>query len=146
MSTRVSPRAELDFKTKIDAVTADDADWFTDIDTLNARGVLIVGQAGPFAYSGTNKITLTLQDSDDGTAYADVKSDMVDGAMKANGELIELKTAITAANAVFGRWAYLGKKRYLQVGVKDKGGTVSGEICVTVVLNHLRIAPVDRPS
>jgi hypothetical protein len=74
--------------------------------------------------------TVTLQDSDDGTTFAAVPSDQVQGSL----------AAVTTGSVQ--RQAYLGAKRYLRASVVVSGATTGGTVTAVVLLASGSGAPV----
>jgi hypothetical protein len=74
--------------------------------------------------------TVTLQDSDDGSTFAAVPADQVQGTLSA------------AATNTPQRQAYLGSKRYLRASVVTAGATTGGTTTAVILLAQGSGAPV----
>jgi hypothetical protein len=86
------------------------------------RSAMLIAVAGPIT-DGTH--TVTLQDSDDGTTFANV------GAQYLQGSLTPFATA--GANTVQ-RLAYLGERRYLRAVVTSATVTTGGTVGALLLL------------
>ncbi len=104
------------------------------VDTMGAgnffRSAMAVAYAGAIT-DGTH--TPSLQDSDDGTTWANVPADLLQGAFTAFA---------TASQNTVQRVAYLGSRRYLRVNVTTAGVTTGGLVGALVLLSSGSGAPV----
>ncbi|MCX4504323.1 hypothetical protein [Streptomyces anulatus] len=79
--------------------------------------------------------TITVQDSDDGTSYATVAAEYLQGTAPA---------IVAADDSKTYELGYLGRKRYLRVVSTVAGATTGGAVAALVVLSDPRVTPVVR--
>ena len=91
-------------------------------DLLNYTGALIYASIGGRTTAPTtaNYIAVKVQDSDDGTTFADVSGDVLKGVDANGAELVRINSA--HATSTFHIGSYVGFKRYIRVQI-DFGGT-----------------------
>lgn len=114
----------------------------TDIDLQGFNSCLLLVAAGLDAGTGlsaNHKFVFTLQDSADGTTYADVETaDMLDLTV-ASGVVLTID-ALDEDNTLY-KIGYVGGKRYLQL-VYTVTGTVSMPLGITLVKGNPEVSPV----
>lgn len=117
MFHRFSPKMSLDI-----AVRTADANG-AGIDLAGFEGALVLGIVGAegVTLSGTDKIELELEESDDDSTYTDVAAADMVGGEKASGGKFATFDANAEAPAVQ-PVAYVGSKRYIR-GVANFSGT-----------------------
>lgn len=116
---------------------------YTDIDLAGFNSAEIVIAVGVDAGSGlgaSHNLVYTLQDSDDGTTYANVTTEDVLGAGTITSGVILTIDSTDEDNTIY-RFGYVGGKRYLQL-VGTETGTVSCPICILVIKGD----PLDAPT
>ncbi|MEV6437241.1 hypothetical protein [Streptomyces anulatus] len=79
--------------------------------------------------------TITVEDSDDGTSYAAVAAEYLQGTAPA---------IVAADDSKTYELGYLGRKRYLRVVSTVAGATTGGAVAALVVLSDPRVTPVVR--
>lgn len=113
-----------------------------DIDLAGFNSCVILIDIGVDAGSGlggSNKLVFTLQDSDDGTTYANVETaDMLDLTV-ADGVVLTIDS--TDEDNTLYKLGYVGGKRYLQLTYTETG-TVSVPMSIILVKGHPLDAPV----
>lgn len=103
------------------------------VDVSNVNEVIVsLDVKNGITLSGTNKITVTLQESDDNSTFADVAAAEIKGGTGVVGQLIVLDADAKAIPALFG---YLGTKKYIR-GVATFAGThgTGSPIAINVML------------
>jgi hypothetical protein len=100
----------------------------TAIDTLGFNSLGFVIQTG--AVAGSGDFGVKLQDSDNGTDFADVAADQVQGDVPA-----------TLAAASVYKLGYVGFKRHVRTAITKAGGTSIG-LVVTAILGGAAQRPV----
>jgi hypothetical protein len=119
------------------AVTADVAT--SAADASKGESLTFLVNVGAFAFSETNKLTLTLQHSDvnEGTDFAAVASEDVFGG--AASGVVAVLDATDDASKIF-EVHYMGKKKFARLNIVE-GGTVSVPMAVTAVQSALKAQP-----
>ncbi len=113
------------------------------VDTAGFGSMFFSVITGAFTYTGTNKITITMQHSNtdvDGD-YVDVKAGEAynpEGGAALPAQMKVLDDAADA-NSVF-NFHYLGSKQYARL-VLTMGGTVTGIVGVNATLGHPQQLP-----
>ncbi|MFE3378347.1 hypothetical protein [Streptomyces anulatus] len=79
--------------------------------------------------------TITVEDSADGTSYATVAAEYLQGTAPA---------IVAADDSKTYELGYLGRKRYLRVVSTVAGATTGGAVAALVVLSDPRVTPVVR--
>lgn len=132
----------LEVVSVLDPIVVSATATYTDIDLQGFNSALILVSLGLDAGTGlgaSHKLVFTLQDSDDGTTYADVETaDMVDLTV-ASGVVITVD-AVGEDNSVY-KLGYVGGRRYLQL-VCTETGTVSCPMTVILVKGDPQDSPV----
>lgn len=116
---------------------------YTDIDLQGYNSCIILIDVGVDAGSGldssTNNITFTLQDSADGTSYANVETaDMIDCTVTSG---VVLTIDSTDKDNTLYKLGYVGGKRYLQL-VATEAGTCSVPMSIVVIKGNPELEPV----
>lgn len=120
-------------------VTDDNAS--TGVDTSLGGSLMFLVSVGTFAFSGSNKIDILVQDSDVDTdaSYANcVDADIHDAEDGANGIAKTLDTT-DDDNSTYAVH-YRGNKRYARIKL-DETGTVDCPFSICAVQSHLRANP-----
>ena len=135
--------SNIDVVSVLDPVVWSATATYTDIDLagFNSAELLIwVGLDAGTGLSAEHKVVFTLQDSDDGTTYANVETADVLGAGTITSGVILTVDSTDEDNTLY-NYGYVGGKRYLQL-VATETGTVSCPIAVGVIKGH----PLDAPT
>ena len=150
MANRTSPFNNIVKLAEVfDVLAADDADLVDDVDTLGYRQILIhfiiTNQtSGALAFTTANAGTFDIQDSDDGTTYADVDGDRIFGG---DSEKVAVATASLAAGATVSELrAYGGLKRYLRIGYDRLGSAPTTAVSGVVVWGIQPALSADEPG
>jgi hypothetical protein len=101
----------------------------------NFRSAMLLVIAGAVT-DGTH--TVTLQDSDDGTTFAAVAADQVQGTLAA----VTAGGGATSGPNSVQRQSYLGSKRYLRASVTTASATTGGTTTAVILLAQGSGAPV----
>lgn len=120
----------------------------TVFDRLGSRSLAIIVQvgAGGITFTGTNKLEIIVEDSDDGSTFAAVTTGNLRNSTGASqtvaaGGIVESYVAAKAA-ASTNEYGYIGGRRYVRVtptfGGTHATGTLTG---VTFVAGELTYAP-----
>lgn len=124
----------------LDPITVSATATYTDIDLQGFNSAVILIHMGvDAALDGSNYWTFTLQDSADGTTYANVETaDMLD--LTVTSGVVLTVDSTSEDNTVY-KIGYVGGKRYLQL-VATETGTLSGPMAITLIKGDPEIAPV----
>lgn len=116
---------------------------YTDIDLQGYNSCVLLIDVGVDAGSGlgeSNLLTFTLQDSADGTTYANVETADMSGGLTVTSGVILTVDSTDKDNTLYKR-GYVGGKRYLQL-VCTETGTCSVPISIIVLKGDPENAPV----
>jgi len=105
----------------------------TSIDTKDVDSVGFLVAVAAFSFTGSNKVALKLQESDDNSTFTDCALVDYEG-----GALKELDA--TEDGAKVHAVGYLGQKRYVRLSL-DVSGTVSVAAYVTGISTHPKAVP-----
>ena len=126
----------------LDPIVVSTTQTITDIDLAGFNSAELVIMAGLDAGAGlssSHKIVFTLQDSDDGTTYANVSdADMIGVSDISSGTILTIDG--TDEDNTLYHFGYVGGCRYLQL-VGTVTGTVSMPMSISLVKGH----PLDAP-
>jgi len=121
----------VDVVRSLDAQNASASANGESVDTVEHGGVGVVWVVGAGAsLTAANYYTLKVQDSDDGTAWADVEAGMM-----ASGEASRVINATTVDQAAI-LDAYLGGKRYVRAVVTETGTGASLNVGAAFLLTR----------
>lgn len=115
---------------------------YTDIDLQGYNSCILLIDVGVDAGSGlgaSHNLVFTLQDSADGTTYANVETADVLGLTVSSGVVLTIDS--TDEDNTLYKVGYVGGKRYLQL-VCTETGTVSCPISIVVLKGDPEVAPV----
>ncbi len=108
------------------------------LDLQGFHSAWLVFTAGVFALTGTNKVTLTLLESVDGTTYGTVSQADVEGGESSTVFRAWDSSASDASSAY--SLHYKGNKRYLKATLAE-GGTVSVPMSCVAILGSSDMKP-----
>ncbi len=108
------------------------------IDLQGFHSAWLVFTAGVFAFTGTNKVTLNLLDSADGTTYGTVAMADVEGGESSTVMRVWDSSASDASAAY--SLHYRGNKRYLKATLTE-AGTVSVPMSCVAILGSSDMKP-----
>lgn len=130
-------KAKLKVQSLLAPVDVTGSGTSSSVDLQNYNGVSFHVHAGDFAFDGTNKITLTLGESDDGTTFTVVaEADMIDPESGTIAKILDAAGDKNATHPIH----YKGNKRYVQV-VFTEGGTVDVPLAISAVLAYPEFMP-----
>lgn len=124
------------------SIVLDDTATYTDIDLQGYNSCVLLIDAGVDAGAGldaSNKLVFTLQDSADGTTYANVETDDMLDLTVASGVVLTIDS--TDEDNTLYKLGYVGGKRYLQL-VCTETGNVSMPTSIVVLKGNPEDAPV----
>ena len=107
------------------------------VDNQGFGSLMFTIAAGAFSYTGSNKVSITVQDSDDNTTFADVPASSI--YKPESGAIAKILDA-TADGAAVHNVHYLGEKRYVRLNLVV-AGTVSAILAVSTVQGNPNLAP-----
>jgi len=110
------------------------------VDTKGFNSLALLFSVGNFAFTTTDKLTITIEHSDDNSSWSLCGADDLYGADTPASGIFKVLDSGTEDESVF-ICDYLGSKRYVRAVITE-GGTVSVIMAVSALLGHSDARPM----
>jgi len=109
------------------------------VDLQDANSIMFLVSVGAMAFTGTDKLSLTVQHSDTDSAYANATDSDIFNAEDGDNGIAKILDAAGDASKVHSVH-YRGNKRFVRLNIVE-GGTVSVVLDVVAVSGHQELMP-----